>query len=101
MATFRPKYIILDSRQADWRGGMRSLRQSNKGAEDAAISRFRRFEMAGASILGPPVLRLSSPINLLARVAVCSSMPHGRHTARIEVCYEVTAGTGLPPANAL
>jgi hypothetical protein len=82
-------------------GDMRSSRRSNEGAEDAAIPRFRSFEKAGASILSPPVLRLSSLINLPARDAGCSSMPHGRHTARMEVCYEVTAGTGLPAADAL
>jgi hypothetical protein len=39
MATFRPKYIILDCHgRLIGGGGMRSLRQSNKGAEDAATA---------------------------------------------------------------
>ncbi|TCN18397.1 hypothetical protein EV184_13440 [Sinorhizobium americanum] len=78
---------------SDGGGGTRSLRQSNWGAEDAANPRFRRFEMAAASILKPAGSPGSSLINLTARDAGCSSMPDGRHTAPIEVCYEVTAGT--------
>jgi hypothetical protein len=99
MATFRCHGRLINFQMAEATCDLHGDRTREQ--KTLQIPRFRSFEKAGASILSPPVLRLSSLINLPARDAGCSSMPHGRHTARMEVCYEVTAGTGLPAADAL